>query len=72
MSKTGRTNPRRADREAKRRKAYPRTEHAITVRSEKRTSPDLHKLSRAVIAIALAEVDAEKDRDSREEDRHDH
>jgi len=73
MSKTGRTNPRRADREAKRRKASSRDERKITVRSEKRTPPDLYKLSRAVIAIALAEADADADqaRSNREEDRHD-
>ncbi|MBF6276396.1 MULTISPECIES: hypothetical protein [Nocardia] len=75
MSKTGRTNPRRADREAKRRKASTRGERKITVRSEKRTPPDLYKLSRAVIAIALAEADAdtdsEKTRSNRKEDRHD-
>ncbi|MBF6446617.1 hypothetical protein IU429_02955 [Nocardia elegans] len=75
MSKTGRTNPRRADREAKRRKASSRDERKITVRSEKRTPPDLYKLSRAVIAIAMAEADADADADqarsNREEDRHD-
>lgn len=56
MSKTGRPNHRRADREAKRRKVSTRAERNITVRSEKRIPPDLYKLSRAVIATALAEA----------------
>ncbi|WP_280377963.1 hypothetical protein [Nocardia wallacei] len=60
MSKTGRPNPRRSDREAKRRKVSTRAERNITVRSEKRNPPDLYKLSRAVIAIALAEAEAER------------
>ncbi|RBO88483.1 hypothetical protein DFR74_109253 [Nocardia puris] len=60
MSKTGRPNHRRVDREAKRRSGSTRAERTITVRSEKRNPPDLHKLSRAVIAIALADTDTAK------------
>ncbi|NKY27727.1 hypothetical protein [Nocardia gamkensis] len=60
MSKTGRSNPRRADREAKRRNVNDKTERHITVRSDKRNPPDLYKLSRAVIAIAMAEAKAEE------------
>ena len=45
MSKTGRTNYRRGPR-------------GITVRSERRDPPDLRKLSRAVIAIALRDAEA--------------
>ncbi|UGT62875.1 hypothetical protein [Nocardia asteroides] len=60
MSKTGRTNHRRADREAKRRRGSTGAERRITVRSETRTPPDLYKLSRAVIAIAMADAEAEK------------
>jgi hypothetical protein len=48
MSKTGRTNYRR---------------RYITVRSERRNPPDLRKLSRAAIAIALE--DAEKKAEAR-------
>ena len=55
MSKTGRTNYRRGSR------GTPKPERHITVRSVRRDSPDLRKLSRAVIAMALrdAEADAE-------------
>lgn len=55
MSKTGRTNHRRGTR------GRPKAERHITVRGVRRDPPDLHKLSRAVIAIALreAELDAE-------------
>ncbi|MEV0357658.1 hypothetical protein AB0H71_16530 [Nocardia sp. NPDC050697] len=60
MSKTGRTNHRRADREAKRRRGSTSANRHITVRSEQRTPPDLYKLSRAVIAIAMADAEAEK------------
>ncbi|MDO3645664.1 hypothetical protein [Nocardia mangyaensis] len=60
MSKTGRPNHRRADRETKWHNASARTERTITVRSEKRIPPDLRKLSRAVIAIALADMNAAK------------
>jgi hypothetical protein len=55
MSKTGRINHRRGNR------GRPKAERHISVRSVRRDPPDLHKLSRAVIAIALrdAELDAE-------------
>ena len=55
MSKTGRTNHRRGTR------GRPKAERHITVRSVRRDPPDLRKLSRAVIALALreAELDAE-------------
>ena len=55
MSKTGRTNHRRGTR------GRPKAERRIIVRSVRRDPPDLRKLSRAVIAIALreAELDAE-------------
>ncbi|WP_109528680.1 hypothetical protein [Nocardia aurea] len=59
MSKTGRPNHRRADREVKRRVST-RADRNITVRSENRPAPDLHKLSRAVIAIVLAKTEAEE------------
>lgn len=50
MSKTGRTNHRRGTR------GRPKAERHISVRSVRRDPPDLHKLSRAVIAIALREA----------------
>mgnify|MGYP001618420907 CR=1 FL=1 len=55
MSKTGRINHRRGDR------GRPKAERHISIRSVRRDPPDLRKLSRAVIAIALreAELDAE-------------
>lgn len=55
MSKTGRTNHRRGVR------GRPKAERHITIRSVRRDPPDLRKLSRAVIALALreAELDAE-------------
>jgi hypothetical protein len=55
MSKTGRINHRRGNR------GRPKAERHITVRSVRKDPPDLRKLSRAVIAIALreAELDAE-------------
>jgi hypothetical protein len=55
MSKTGRPNYRRGSR------GTPKAERHITVRSVRRDPPDLRKLSRAVIAMALrdAEVQAE-------------
>ncbi|AGB22138.1 hypothetical protein Mycsm_01745 [Mycobacterium sp. JS623] len=53
MSKTGRPNYRRGQRGA------PKAERHIIVRSVKRESPDLRKLSRAVIAMALREAEAE-------------
>jgi len=49
MSKTGRTNHRRGTR----------AERHISIRSVRRDPPDLHKLSRAVIAIALREAELE-------------
>ncbi|OYN77676.1 hypothetical protein CG716_17435 [Mycolicibacterium sphagni] len=52
MSKTGRTNPRRGSR------GTPKPERHITVRSVRREQPDLRKLSRAVIAMALREAEA--------------
>jgi hypothetical protein len=55
MSKTGRPNYRRGPRGTR------KAERHITVRSVRRDPPDLRKLSRAVIAMALrdAEVKAE-------------
>lgn len=55
MSKTGRENPRRATR------GRPRAERHVVARGVQRTSPDLRKLSRAVIALAMAEAEAERD-----------
>lgn len=57
MSKTNRPNYRR-EAQGKQRKT--RRHGEITVRSVKRNPPDLRKLSRAVIALAMAEMDAEK------------
>lgn len=53
MSKTGRPNQRRGTRR------NPRPERHITVRSVRRDPPDLRKLSRAVIALAMADAEAE-------------
>jgi hypothetical protein len=53
MSKTGRTNHRRGLR------GTPKPERVITVRSVRRDPPDLRKLSRAVIAMALREAEAD-------------
>lgn len=53
MSKTGRTNPRRGSR------GTPKPERIITVRSVRRDPPDLRKLSRAVIAMALRDAEAQ-------------
>lgn len=55
MSKTGRTNHRRGQR------GHPKAERHIRIHGVRRDPPDLRKLSRAVIAIALreAELDAE-------------
>ena len=53
MSKTGRLNYRRGQR------GRPKAERRITVRSVRRDPPDLRKLSRAVIAMALREAEAE-------------
>lgn len=52
MSKTGRTNYRRGSR------GTPKPERVVTVRSVRR-EPDLRKLSRAVIAMALRDAEAE-------------
>jgi hypothetical protein len=52
MSKTGRTNYRRASR------GTPKPERIVTVRSVRRDPPDLRKLSRAVIAMALRDAEA--------------
>lgn len=53
MSKTGRTNYRRGSR------GTPKPERQIVVRSVRRDPPDLRKLSRAVIAMALRDAEAE-------------
>lgn len=57
MSKTNRPNYRR---EAQGRQRKSRHHREITVRSVKRNPPDLRKLSRAVITLTMAEMDAEK------------
>jgi hypothetical protein len=64
MSKTGRPNYRRSEREAQHHKPSIRAERNLTVRSEKRTPPDLQKLSRALIAMGLAEIEAKKKADA--------
>lgn len=51
MSKTGRSNHRRRSR------GTPKPERHITVRSIRRDPPDLRKLSRAVIAMALRDAE---------------
>ena len=51
MSKTSRINYRRGAR------GTAKPERRITVRSVRRDPPDLRKLSRAVIALALADAD---------------
>ncbi|OKH75841.1 hypothetical protein EB72_08495 [Mycobacterium sp. SWH-M1] len=53
MSKTGRTNYRRGSR------GTPKPERQIVVRSIRRDPPDLRKLSRAVIAMALRDAEAQ-------------
>lgn len=58
MSKTNRPNYRRADREDRSRRHH-RQDRRIVVRGVRRDPPDLRKLSRAVIALALAEMEAE-------------
>lgn len=55
MSKTGRINHRRAGR------GRPKAERHISVRSMRRDPPDLQKLSRAVIALALREAERDAD-----------
>lgn len=52
MSKTGKPNYRRGSR------GTPKPERQITVRSVRRDPPDLRKLSRAVIAMALRDAEA--------------
>jgi hypothetical protein len=53
MSKTGRTNHRRGTR------GEPKAQRQITIRSVRRDPPDLRKLSRAVIAMALRDAELE-------------
>lgn len=53
MSKTRRTNYRRGVRGSRKAERY------ITVRGERRDPPDLRKLSRAVIAMALRDAEAQ-------------
>lgn len=53
MSKTGRPNYRRGERGTRKRQRH------IIVRGLRHDSPDLQKLSRAVIAMALREAEAE-------------
>lgn len=55
MSKTGRPNYRRGSR------GTPKPERQIVVRSVRRDPPDLRKLSRAVIAMALRDAEAQAD-----------
>ncbi|WP_433683356.1 hypothetical protein [Nocardia sp. CA-119907] len=57
MSKSGKFNPRRP---AKGRNRPNRPQVNIRVRSVKHNPPDLRKLGRAVIAMGLAEMEAEK------------
>ncbi|RIS58106.1 hypothetical protein [Mycobacteroides abscessus] len=59
MSKTNRPNYRRADREDRSHRHH-RQDRRIVVRGVRRDPPDLRKLSRAVIALAMAEMDAEQ------------
>ncbi|WP_237082875.1 hypothetical protein [Mycobacteroides abscessus] len=58
MSKTNRPNYRRADREDRSHRHH-RQDRRIVVRGVRRDPPDLRKLSRAVIALAMAEMEAE-------------
>ncbi|MFR9772422.1 hypothetical protein [Nocardia sp. SC052] len=58
MAKTNRPNYRRQAQGKQRRT---RRHGEITVRSVKRTPPDLRKLSRAVIALAMAEARAHEE-----------
>lgn len=53
MSKTGRTNHRRGSR------GTPKPERHIVVRSIRKDPADLRKLSRAVIAMALRDAEAQ-------------
>lgn len=59
MSKTNRPNYRRADREDRSRRGS-RQDRRIVVRGVRRDPPDLRKLSRAVIALAMAEMEEEQ------------
>lgn len=65
MSKTNRPNYRRADREDRSRRSS-RRDRRIVVRGVRRDPPDLRKLSRAVIALAMAEMEAENTRVTKE------
>lgn len=58
MSKTGRTNYRRGSR------GTPKPDRQIMVRGVRREQPDLRKLSRAVIAMALRDAEAEAEIDN--------
>lgn len=42
-----------------RRKGAPRRERRLSIRSELRAHPDLHKIAGAVIALALAQAEKE-------------
>jgi hypothetical protein len=55
MSKTGRSNYRRGQRGTR------KAERHISVRGVRRDPPDLRKLSRAVIAMALREAEAQEE-----------
>ncbi|WP_273491718.1 hypothetical protein [Gordonia otitidis] len=57
MSKTGRTNYRRGAR------GTPKSDRQIVVRGVRRDQPDLRKLSRAVIAMAMREAELQADID---------
>jgi len=59
MSKTGRSNHRRGPRGTR------KAERRIIVRGVRREPPDLRKLSRAVIAIAMHEAEADAEAKSR-------
>lgn len=58
MSKTGRVNHRRGSR------GTSKEERRITVSSVRRDPPDLRKLSRAVIAIAMQDSSRVTDKDN--------
>ena len=55
MSKTGRINYRRGERGMR------NGERFITVRSERLDAPDLRKLSRAVIAMAMRDAESKQE-----------
>lgn len=57
MSKTGRTNYRRGAR------GTPKSDRQIVVHGVRREQPDLRKLSRAVIAMAMREAELQADID---------